>query len=749
MSAVGKPLSRIEGRAKVTGKARFAAEYPVRGVVHAVPVLSSIPKGRVTGFDLQEAQRTPGVIAILTHQNALKLPYKPQSAVLSADPKIGHWFHPLQDDRVHFDRQYVAVVVADTLERAEQAAALVKVNYAPETAASDFQLEKARAFAPNESRLDPEPQNPSDYQRGDPDAGLAAAAARVDATYTIPTEHHNPMETHATIAVWSASGSLTLYDKTQWPASARSRVASSFGLPAEKVRVQSPFVGGGFGSAGRVWPHVILTAMAAKAVNRPVKLSLSREAMYGTTGFRPLTEQHVRLGAAPDGMLTSIVQEAVAQTSTYEEYTEATLGPARMLYACPNVRTSYRLVSMNISTPTFMRGPGEASGAYALESALDELSYQLKLDPVKLRLRNYAEQDPEKKLPWSSKSLRECYTVGSQRFGWASRTPQPRSMKEGRLLVGMGMASAVYPANRSAASARIVLMPDGSATVRSSASDMGPGTYTAMAQIAADALGLQAGAIKVELGDTDFPFAPVQGGSQMLASLGPAVLASALDLKHQAVALAVKDRRSPLYGADPASVQVQDGLLSVAGDVSRGETYAALMNRQRLASLEGHQTAGPGSERKKYSFWSFGAHFVQVTVDPDVLEVRVRRLVSAFAAGRIINPKMARSQALGGIVGGLGMGLLEETHRDSRFGRITNANLSEYLVPVNADIPVLEPVYIDEVDPYINPMGAKGIGELPIVGVAAAVANAVYHATGVRVRDLPVTLDKLLVGMTV
>ncbi len=745
MSAVGKPVMRVEGRAKVTGKARYAAEYPIRGVVHAVPVLSTIPKGRVTGFDLREAQRAPGVLAILTHQNAPKLPFKPQAQKLNADPKVGHPLHPLQDDQVLFDRQYVAVVVADTLSRAEHAAALVRVSYAPEQAATDFQAAKARAFAPNESRLEPDPSNPSDYQRGDPDAGYAGAAARVDATYTIPTEHHNPMETHATIAVWSG-GKLTLYDKTQWPASARSRLALDFGLPADQVRVFSPFVGGGFGSAGRTWPHVVLTAMAAKAVGRPVKLSLSREQMYGTTGFRPLTEQRVRLGATADGQLTSIVQEATAQTSTYEEYTEATLGPARMLYACPSVRTTYRLVGMNVSTPTFMRGPGETSGAYALESALDELAYALKLDPVELRLRNYAERDPEKDLPWSSKSLRACYAEGARRFDWARRTPQPGSMKDGRLLVGLGMASAVYPANRTGASARVILAQGGTATVRSSSSDMGPGTYTAMAQIAADAVGIQANQVKVELGDTDFPYAPVQGGSQMLASLGPAVLASARSIRAQAVALAVKDRRSPLYGADPAGVQVRDGRLYLSGDPSRGEDYADLMARRRLASLEGHESAGPGDERKQYSFWSFGAHFAQVTVDPDVLEIRVRRVVSALATGRIINPLMARSQALGGVVGGVGMALLEETHRDARFGRITNANLSEYLVPVNADIPVLEPVYLEEVDPHINPMGAKGIGELPIVGVAAAIANAVYHATGVRVRDLPVTLDKLLAG---
>ena len=746
MTAVGKPIKRIEGHAKVLGRARFAAEYPIRGLVYAVPVLSTTAKGRITGFDLGEAQAVKGVIQILTHENAPKLPYKPQSAVLgSSAPPVGQPLRPLYDNIVRFDRQPVALVVAGTLEQAEQAAALVKVQYQAERAATDFQTEKAQAYPPNQSRLMPEGvAGPSDYQRGDPDAGYGSAAARVDATYVSPTEHHNPLEPHATTAVWSGAGHLTLYDKSQWPATVRSYLALAFGVPADHVRVLSPFVGGAFGGAGRPWPHVMLAALAARVVGRPVRLSLSREAMYGSTGFRPYTEQRVRLGAAADGTLTSIVHEATGQTSTYEEYAEATLHPTRMLYACEGVRTVYRLVNMNVSTPTFMRGPGESTGTFALESALDELAYQLRLDPIELRLRNYAETDPEKKLPFSSKSLREAYAAGAERFGWARRTPQPGSMRDGRLLVGQGMASAVYPANRQAASARVRLMADGSALVQSSSSDSGPGSYTSMAQVAADALGVDVSQVRVELGDTELPFAPIQAGSWMMASLGPAVQASAKQIQEKAVALAVKDRRSPLYGADPQGVRVQGGRLFVAGHPERGETYAALLARQRLASVEGHQTAGPGSEAKKYSFWSFGAQFVEVTVDPDVLEIRVRRVVSALAVGRIINPRTAASQVRGGVIGGLGQALLEETHVDPRFGRITNPNLAEYLVPVNADVPALEPIFVDEVEPYLNPLGAKGVGELPIVGVSAAVANAVYHATGVRVRDLPITLDKLL-----
>ncbi|WP_288404026.1 xanthine dehydrogenase family protein molybdopterin-binding subunit [uncultured Deinococcus sp.] len=744
MTSVGRPVKRIEGRAKVLGKARFAAEYPIRGLVYAAPVLSTIPKGRVTGFDLAAAQAAPGVLAVITHLNAPKLPYLPQTPTLSADPKIGHPLRALQDDRVLFDRQYVAVVVADTLERAEAAAALVKVTYQAEPAALSFAAEKRRAFAPNEARLDPQPENPSDYQRGDPDAGMVKAAARIDATYVVPTEHHNPIEPHATIAVWSPAGTLTLYDKSQWPVSVRSQVARAFGLQAGSVRVLAPFVGGGFGGAGRAWPHVILTALIARAVKRPVKFSLSREQMYGTVGFRPHTEQRVRLGADAGGKLLSLVHEATAQTSTYEEYAEATLHPARMLYACDNVRTTYRLVGMNVSTPTFMRGPGEATGAFALESAMDELAVRLNLDPVELRLRNHAEADPEKKLPWSSKSLRQCYADGAERIGWTRRTPAPGSMRDGRLLVGLGMATAVYPANRTASSAKVLLLADGSAVVHSSSSDMGPGTYTSMAQVAADALGLDVSRVRVEIGDTEYPFAPVQGGSQMMASLGPAVMLSAQEARRKAVVLALSDRRSPLYGLDPAGVTVQGGRLFAAGDPSRGETYAALLARLKVPSVEGHQTSGPGSEKDRYSFWSFGAHFVEVTVDPDVLETRVRRVVSSLAVGRVINPRIAHSQALGGVIGGLGMALLEETRRDDRYGRVTNANLSEYLVPVNADVPRLEPAYVEEVEPYLNPLGGKGLGELPIVGVAAAVANAVYHATGKRVRDLPIGIEKLL-----
>ena len=535
--SIGKPVRRIEGRAKVLGKARFAAEYPVRGVVHAVPVLSTIARGRVTGFDTREAEGSPGVLRVLTHLNAPKLSKKGLSSTLliTSIPAVGENWLPLQDDRVLHDRQIVAVVVADTLERAEHAAALVRVSYAPERAATDFQVDKARAFA-FESR------NAADYQRGDPDAGLSRSAARIDATYSIPTQHHNPIETHATIAVWSG-GKLTLYDKTQSPVVARSQAAVAFGLPATSVRVLSAFVGGGFGGAGRTWPHVLSAAIAARVVDRPVKLSLSREQMYGSTGSRPLTEQRVRLGANPDGRLRSIIHDVTAQTSTHEEYSEEVLDASRILYACANVRTKYRLVGQNVPTPTFMRGPGHSSGVYALESALDELAVQLKIDPVELRLRNYAEQDQAVNLPWSSKSLRQCYEQAGQKFGWSRRTPAVGSMKDGRLLMGQGMASAIYPAGRLPASARVKLLANGTAVVYSATSDMGPGSYTSMAQVAADALGLPIDRVHTELGDTDFPYGPAQAGSWMMATLGPAVQAAAQEARQRAVALAVADRR--------------------------------------------------------------------------------------------------------------------------------------------------------------------------------------------------------------
>jgi xanthine dehydrogenase YagR molybdenum-binding subunit len=466
--------------------------------------------------------------------------------------------------------------------------------------------------------------------------------------------------------------------------------------------------------------------------------------MFPMTGYRPYTVQKVALGATREGKLTALRHEAAGQTSTYEEYTETVLTPSRLLYACPNVRTRYRLAAMNVNTPAPMRGPGEASGVYALESALDELAVALRLDPVELRLRNYADTDPAEGLPWSSNGLKECYRVAAERFGWSRRNPEPRSMRDGQLLVGYGMATATWPTHRRPATAQVRILADGTAVARSATSDIGPGTYTAMTQIAAAALGLPVAKVRFELGDTKLPPAPVQGGSMTVASVGSAVHDAAVAARDEVLKLAGGDERSPLHKATPDQVGAEDGRLFLKEEASRGESYVDILKRHRKDAVEVTRESKPGDEGEKFSMRAFGAQFVEVRVDPGLGTVRVARVVGGFGAGRIINPKTAHSQAIGGMVGGIGMALLEETVWDARNARVVNANLADYHVPVNADIPDLEAFFIDEHDEHVDPMGAKGLAEMALVGMAPAVANAVYHATGKRIRDLPITPDKLL-----
>jgi len=732
--AVGKPIARIEGRAKVMGRARFAAEYPIRGVVHAVPVLSTVSSGRISAIDTAEAQASPGVLKVLTHLNAPKLPYLQRKDKPVTDPSVGEPFRPLRSDMIFFDRQYVALVVATTLEQAEAAAAKVRVSYQRARGSLTFDSALPGAHQPTEGKAS------APYRRGVPEAAYAASTVMVDQRYVVPTEHHNPLETHATIAVWNGN-KLTLYDKSQWVQNVQRHAALMFGIPYANVRVLSPFMGGGFGSALRAWPHIDLAALAAKVVGKPVKLSLSREAMYGTVGFRPETRMRVRLGADRSGKIGAVMHEAWAQTSTYEEFTENTLGATRLMYDVPNLSTTYRVVPMNVSTPTYMRGPGEVTGMFALETAMDELAVKLNMDPVQLRLINEPSIDPESKLPWSVRSYIQAMRVGAERFGWSRRTPAVGSMRDGGLRIGLGMAGGTYPGNRNPASARVLVNIDGTVTVQSAGTDIGPGTYTSMAQVAADAVGVDVGQVKVELADSKLPYSFPQGGSALFASLSPAVQEAGRQLRRQLAELAVADRQSPLFGL-PAALGTGDGQVFVTADPARAESIRVLLGRS-LQPLEARVTSSP-SGKPTHSIHSFGAHFVELSVDPDVYEIRVRRIVSTFGVGRVINPRTAHSQAVGGMIGGVGMALLEHTDTDPRNGRRMNANLAEYLIPVHADIPVLEPAYLDEVDPFIGPLGAKGLGELPIVGVAAAISNAVYHATGTRIRELPITLDKLL-----
>jgi len=732
MEIIGAPLDRVDGRLKITGAALYSGDVDLPRMAHAVLVLSTVASGRIAAIDTDQAVRMPGVLAVLTHLNAWKLPEGGRAGV---NPPAGRVLTLLQDDKVYFDRQPIALVVAESLDQAAAGAGQVGVLYSPESATLSFLEAKPDAHAPEKVN-----QEPAASERGNIPV---EAVARVEAVYATPMEHHNPMEPHATVAQWQGE-TLTLYDATQYISGCQATIAKTLGISKENVRVVCPYVGGGFGCKGSTWAHVPLAAMAARQVARPVKLVLERPQMFGPVGGRPRTEQHLMICADETHRLTGMRHEVFSHTSMIEDFTEPSALQTRMQYACDNVRTTHRLVRLSVGTPTFQRAPGEATGTFALESALDELAYRSKIDPLELRRRNEPPLDQDKRLPWSSRHLLECYRQGAEAFGWSQRKPEPRSMTSGRLRVGWGVAAATYPANRSAAAAIARLTGDGILIVSSGTQDLGTGTYTVMTQIAAEAMGFPMERVRFELGDSRFPQAPVSGGSQSAASVAPAVRAAVLELRRKVVKLAVADSGSPVFGAPEDQVLIEEGALG-RRDGGRREPVAATLARGGSLTLEAEGSAKPGEEKQQYSFHSFGAVFAEVHVDPDLGVIRVPRIVGRYDVGRLLNSKTGRSQLLGGIVMGVGMALMEESVLDERYGRVVNANLAEYHVPTNADIGLLDVGVIGAPDPYLNPQGARGIGEIGITGVAAAIANAVYHATAVRVRGLPITLDKLLV----
>ena len=706
---IGLPVNRVDGRQKVTGGATYAAEFNMPRMAHGAIVRSTVANGRIASIDGTAAERAPGVVTVLTHRNAPHLAYRAHKG--APDPEIGERLHVLQSDRVSHQGQPIALVIAETLEQANHAATLVRVTYAPEPATTDVSRVAPVPFT--QAQTDPGERKPPDTGRGDAEAALATAEVKVDQTYVIPRENHNPIEMHATIAAWNGNR-LTLWDKTQWVHNVADEIAAVFGIAAQEVRVVSPFVGGAFGSGLRAWPHVTLAALGARVAKRPVKVMLSRREMYYGVGYRPHTVQRVALGASRDGRLAALVHDGYEETSTYEEYAEALVDASRFLHSCPNVYTRHRIAPMNVHTPTYMRAPGESSGIFALESAMDELAVALSIDPVELRLRNEPQLDEFRKLPFSTRATRECYRVAAERFGWSRRDATPRSMRDGRWLIGWGMASATYPMNYAPASARARLLPDGTAEVTSAASDMGPGTWTSMTQVAAETLGLPIERVKFTLGDTRLPRAPVHGGSLTMASVGSAVQAA-------------------------CRMAREDALKRGGGDDLTNAMRKVGQPVEALADVK------PGDASKQFSMHAFGAVFVEVAVDPDLCETRVRRIVGAYGAGRIVNPKTARSQCIGGMIGGIGMALMEHSVVDVRNGRVANANLAEYAVPVHADAPpVMDVTFVDERDSHVNPLGVKGIGEIAMVGVAPAITSAIFHATGKRIRTLPVTPDKLL-----
>ena len=728
LPAVGAPQRRVDGRAKITGAAKYSAEWMQPGMLYGYIVQSTIASGRVAAVDAREALAQDGIVAVMTASNAPRV----RAGAASPNDRV---LTVLQDDIVLYDRQPVAVAIADTYERAKYAASLVRVRYVANPPKS--QWSQGETYTPAQIQ-----GKPPDSLRGDADAAFAAAPVKIERTYTTPVEHHNPMEPHATIARWDA-GKLTIWDANQGTSVARARVADVFGLPPSDVRVVTKFVGGAFGSKGSTWSHTVLAAMAAKLVARPVQIALWRPQMWGSLGYRPATVQRVALGATRDGRLTSTIHETRSQTSMFDEFVEPSGTLTTMLYASPTLRVTHRLTRLNYPTPTYMRAPGESSGSFALESAMDELAYATGLDPIELRLRNYAETDPTDGKPFSSKSLRACYARGAAAIGWARRTPGVGSMRDGRDLIGMGMATASYPTHRSAASVTCTISPDGSAAFVSAGVDVGTGAYTAFTQLGAETLGLPVDRVRFDLGDSTFPHAPVAGGSQLTASVGSAVVLAAKDALERLGALAVAAPGSPLHGLTADALVARDGRLVARDDASRGESLATIVARAG-ESVVGNADAKPGSEVQAYSMHAFGAQFAVVRVDPDLGTVRMVEQIGAFASGRIVNAKTARSQYLGGMVFGVGMALLEESRPDERSARFMNANLGEYLLPVHADMGRMDAIIVPEEDTHVNEAGVKGIGEIGIVGAAAAIANAVYHATGKRIADLPILPEKLL-----
>jgi xanthine dehydrogenase YagR molybdenum-binding subunit len=732
--SLGEPQDRIDGRDKVTGKARYAAEVPTK-CMHAVLVESTLAKGRITTIETTAAEAASGVLLVLTHLNAPRLP-----GLAKHDDKMES-FPLLQDSRIRYNGQHVALVVAETLEEAQYAAGLVQIRYQNESSVTRLEEVLDRARIPKNFRGG---SREPDSKRGDPDAALRECEITLDLTYRTPVENHNPMEPHAVVASWDKQGILTIHHSTQAVFDSRSSIAALLGLKEERVHVVSAFVGGGFGSKGPTWPHVILAAQAARLVGKPVKLAVTRRQMFANTGHRSQTVQRLRIGAERDGRLTALRHDTIAAGSTYAEFTESCGLATEVLYSCPNLAVTHRIADLDAPVPSYMRAPGEAPGVFALESAMDELAYAAGLDPLALRLLNHADRDEHGNKPWSSKSLKECYAQGAEAFGWSSRSHTPKSMRRGDLLVGWGMASAVYTALRSAAEAKVRLKADGTAEVSSGSQDIGTGTYTIMAQTAAEILGLPIDKVTARLGDSNLPQSPISGGSQTAASITPAIADACHKLLQKLAALAVQGEDAPLRGAANEEIEAVEGSLRVKREPTRQVTFTDLLAQTGRDAVEAEGKEEPGEETDRYSLHAFGAHFVEVRVDPLLGELRIGRYVGAFAAGRILNPKTARSQVIGGIVYGLGMALGEETCLDPRTGRILNANLTDYLVPVHADIPDIRVLLVPEEDHHVNPLGVKGIGELPTVGVAAAVANAVFHATGHRLRDLPIRIENLL-----
>ena len=734
-SSIGQPLTRREGVLKTTGAARFAADNHPPGMAYAALAVSSIAHGRVTAMDVAAARAHPGVIEVMTPANAPKLALDPDA---KTNPFMFR-LDVLQNDAVRYANQPVAVVVADTLEAATEGAALLAPQYEAEPARTG--LDSDDSFAPPAVGAG----SPAKEEHGDVAAGLAAASVRMEAVYDTPAQYHNAMEPHAIVAAWDGD-TLSIDTPSQGMAMAQARIAGLFGIAPEGIHIRSPFLGGGFGSKGLVSGPQVLGIMAARLVGRPVKLVLRREQMYGPVGHRAPTRQTLRMGADGQGALTALAHHAKTATSAFDDFIEPAASASHTLYASPAITTSHEAVRIDTGTPLFMRAPGEAPGSAALESAVDEMALACGMDPLAFRLKNYAEVEPISGKPFSSKALRQCYEQGAERFGWAARPQAPRQMRdEAGLLVGWGMGTATFPALMFQGHARAVLRQDGTGVVETGAHDMGQGAWTAFAQIAADALGLDLDRIEFRSGTSDLPDAGIAGGSAHTATVGMAIHGAGADVIAKLADLAMGDERSPLFGAGNAGVIARGGRLHRRDDEARSESYADILARAGRDVIEGQGTgAADPAAQSAYAMHAHGAVFAEVKVDPDLGQVRVTRLVGAFAAGTIVNPRLVRSQYYGGMIWGVSFALHEHAVTDHRSGRLMNPNLAEYHVPVNADTPSIEAILVEERDLHVNALGIKGVGEIGITGTAGAIANAVWHATGVRVRSFPITLDRLI-----
>jgi len=736
---VGSPRRRVDGRLKVTGAAKYAAEFNAPGLLHSSVLSGGIAKGRITSIDTTAAEAVPGVVKVFSHVNRPGIPAADSDYQDEVAPP-GQPFRPFFNDRILYSGQPVALVVAEDFATSRYAASLVKVQVEAEPHETDLDRVRDAAYVPPEKRqgisTPPEP-------RGKAAEAFTAAPIRVENEYRIAPEHHNPMEPHASTVIWEGDGKITVHDKIQGVQNSQGYITKVFGLKKEDVRVVSPFVGGAFGIGLRPQYQLFLAVMAALDLKRSVRVELARDQMF-TFSYRPHTINSVAVGANPDGMLQAIRHDAVAGTSSFEDYQEVVVNWSGLLYHCDNVALNYKIAKIDTYTPSDMRAPGAPLGVFGIESAIDELSYALKVDPLELRLKNYAETDENEGKPFTSRELRAACRQGAERFGWSMRQAEPRSMREGRELIGWGMATGIWEALMMPHSARATLTPDGRLEVSCATADIGTGTYTILTQIAADALGLRMEEVTARISDSSLPTAPVEGGSWTAASAGSAVYLACGKLRKTLFIHARAMDNSPLANADIEHVRFFEGRIELKTAPSESVAITEVMRAARLDRIEEEETAEPNAEtKKKYSQYTHSAIFAEVRVDEQLGVVRVTRVVDAVAAGKIINPKTARSQIIGGVVFGLGMALHEESMLDHKLGRFMNHNLGEYHVPANADVPKIDVIFVDEHDDKANPLGVKGLGEIGIVGTAAAIANAIFHATGKRVRSLPITIDKL------